>query len=254
MSDLRLQKLLSNLGIASRREAERWISKGRVTVNGQVAIPGTKVDPTSDVIKLDGKPLQLKPPPRVYWMLNKPEKFLTARIRQFGKKTIYDLDCLKDIEFLVAPVGRLDYLTEGLLLLSNDGEFVHRLTHPKYKMPRTYTVFIDGKLSARDELAIKRGVSLDDGKVGACDLVYAHGSKYKRSDGRGSWYFITVYEGRNRLVRRLFEHFGHKVFKLVRTRFGDLKLPDSLQSGKYIQLSSEQIKSLKQQVGLDNPK
>ena len=166
------------------------------------------------------------------------------------KKTIYDLDSMRGIDFLVSPVGRLDYMTQGLLLMSNDGEFVHRLTHPKYKMPRHYQVFVDGKLSKENEDAIRGGVTLDDGKVGPCELIYAHGTKYKKTDGRGSWYFITVHEGRNRLVRRLFEHFGHKVFKLIRTGFGDLRLPENLEQGSYVQLTSDQIKMLKSQVGI----
>lgn len=250
MEKIRLQKWLSSLGVASRREAERWIEKGRLTVNGEVASLGTKVNPEEDEVKLDGKVVEHTPPPRVYWMLNKPEKFLTSRVRQFGKKTIYDLDSMRGIDFLVSPVGRLDYMTQGLLLMSNDGEFVHRLTHPKYKMPRHYQVFVDGKLSKENEDAIRGGVTLDDGKVGPCELIYAHGTKYKKTDGRGSWYFITVHEGRNRLVRRLFEHFGHKVFKLIRSGFGDLRLPENLEQGSYVQLTSDQIKMLKSQVGI----
>ena len=250
MEPIRLQKWLASLGIASRREAERWIEKGRVKVNNGSPKLGINIDPEADEVTLDGKVIKPSLPPRGYWMLNKPEKFLTARVRQYGKKTIYDLDSMKSLDFLVAPVGRLDYMTQGLLLMSNDGEFVHRLTHPKYKMPRHYSVFIDGKLSKESEDLIRRGVVLDDGKVGPCDLIYAHGKKYKKTDGRGSWYFITVHEGRNRLVRRLFEHFGHKVFKLIRTGFGDLRLPDDLEAGKYKQLSSEHIKMLKNEVGI----
>jgi len=252
MNEIRLQKWLSGLGIASRREAEKWIEKGRLSINGITAKLGDKVEPDKDEVSLDGKPIKHTPPPRVYWLLNKPEKFLTARVRQYGKKTIYDLHSLKELDFLVSPVGRLDYMTQGLLLLSNDGEFVHRLTHPKYKMPRHYSVFVDGKLSKDHESLIRKGVELDDGKVGPCDLIYAHGKKYKSSEGRGSWYFITVHEGRNRLVRRLFEHFGHKVFKLIRTGFGDLRLPETLEQGKYVQLTSEQISMLKNQVGLNS--
>lgn len=250
MESVRLQKWLSSLGVASRREAEQWIDGGRLSINGRSAKLGDKIIPGEDEVLLDGKLVEPSPPPRVYWLLNKPQKFLTARKRQFGKKTIYDLDVFKKIDFLVSSVGRLDFMTEGLLLMSNDGEFVHRLTHPKYKMPRHYQVFVDGKLSAENEDKIRKGVTLEDGVVGGCDLIYAHGKKYKDTDGRGSWYFITVYEGRNRLVRRLFEHFGHKVFRLIRTGFGDLKLPDDLPIGKYRQLTSGEISKLKTQVGL----
>lgn len=248
---VRIQKWLSSLGLASRREAETWIKQKKIMVNGKLASLGDKIVPGEDEVTINGRPVEHKPPPKVYWLLNKPPKFLTARKRQYGKKTIYDLDSLADIKFLVSPVGRLDFMTEGLLILSNDGEFVHKMTHPRFKVPRHYQVFIDGKLSSEDEQAIRRGITLEDGKVSGCELTYAHGTKYKKTDGRGSWYFITVKEGRNRLVRRMFEHFGHKVFRLIRTGYGSVKLPDDLAQGAYRQLTSEQLRSLRDEVGLN---
>ncbi len=240
---------MSQLGVASRREAETWISEGRVSVNGQVVTElGRKIDPESDQVTVDGKLLVAAPPPRVYWMLNKPDEVLTTRNDGFQRTTIYDLPKLKKLPFLVAPVGRLDYRTEGLLLLTNDGELANRLTHPKYQVPRQYHVLITGKLTSEDEQGITRGVELDDGPTGKAELRYAHGKNLGQS--RGSWYAVTVFEGRNRLVRRLFEHFGHKVVRLIRVSYGDVRLPEDLIPGEYKQLTSDQIKSLKHLTGL----
>jgi 23S rRNA pseudouridine2605 synthase len=250
MEPMRLQKWVSQLGIASRREAERWINDGRFSINGKlVTEPGTKINPDIDVLYLDGKPLQNKKPPRVYWLLNKPDQVLTTRGEDRKEKlTIYDLPKLKSVPFLVSSVGRLDYRTEGLLLLSNDGEMVNRLCHPKYKVPRHYQVLIVGKLSKEEEKAITNGVELEDGKTLKTELIYAQGKNLGKS--KGSWYFITVYEGRNRLVRRLFEKFEHKVVRLIRTGFGEIKLPDELEPGDYRQLTANEIQTLKKATDL----
>ena len=237
------------MGVASRREAETWISEGRVAVNGKIVTElGSKINPETDQVAIDGKPITMTPPPRVYWLLNKPDEVLTTRSDGFQRTTIYDLPKLKKLPFLVAAVGRLDYRTEGLLLLTNDGELANRLTHPKYQIPRQYHVLITGRLTDEEERGIVRGVDLEDGPSGRTELRYAHGKNLGGS--RGSWYAITVFEGRNRLVRRLFEHFGHKVVRLIRVSFGDVRLPEDLAPGDYQQLSSEQIRSLKKLTGL----
>lgn len=237
------------MGLLSRREAESWITDGRVAVNGKVVTElGTKITPGTDEVALDGKPVTKAPPPRVYWLLHKPDEVLTARQDGFQRTTIYDLPALKKLPFLIAPVGRLDYRTEGLLLLTNDGELANRLCHPKYKVPRQYHVLIIGKLTNDEETSIRRGVDLEDGPTGKVDLRYAHGKNLGQS--RGSWYVVTVHEGRNRLVRRLFEHFNHKVVRLIRVSFGDLTLPESLKPGEYLQLNSDQIVSLKRATDL----
>lgn len=237
------------MGIASRREAETWITEGRVVVNGQkVTEQGTKITPGVDKIEIDGRVVGGEPPPRVYWMLYKPDEVLTTRQDDFQRTTIYDLPQLKKLPFLVAPVGRLDFRTEGLLLLTNDGELANRLCHPKYKVPRHYHVLISGKLTEQEQSAIRAGVRLEDGMTERCQLSYAEGKNLGAS--RGSWYRITVFEGRNRLVRRLFEHFNHKVVRLIRVGFGDIVLPEDLKPGEYRQLKSDQIKLLKQATGL----
>lgn len=244
METVRIQKWLSHLGLASRREAEEWIKAGRIGLNGEIVRSlGSKVDPSVDQIAVDGLPIAVRTPPRVYWLFHKPDQVMTSRTDGFGRKTIYDLPRLRNLKFLVSPVGRLDYRTEGLLILTNDGELTHRLTHPRYKVPRHYHVLVTGRLSEKEEKQIQEGLQLDDGKTLPCQLRYAHGRNLGAS--RGSWYTITVYEGRNRLVRRLFEHFNYKVVRLLRVGFGDLRLPEDLSPGEYLQLTSIQVSSLK---------
>jgi 23S rRNA pseudouridine2605 synthase len=246
---IRIQKWLSIQGIASRREAEGWIEEGKVFVNGKlVTEQGMRIDPNTDKVTVLGRHINNTPPPRVYWLLNKPDMVLTSRPDGTGRMSIYDLHSTRDLQFLVSPVGRLDYRTEGLLLLSNDGELVHRLAHPKYKVPRYYNVLIDGRLSYEEESALRRGIELEDGMTGKSEVIFAHSVNLGQS--RGSWYFITVFEGRNRLVRRMFEHFGFKVVRLVRYGFGDLRLPEDLPSGEYRQLTNSEIKYLKETVNL----
>ena len=246
---IRIQKWLSIHGIASRREAEGWIEEGKVFVNGKlVTEQGMRIDPNTDKVTVLGRHINNTPPPRVYWLLNKPDMVLTSRPDGTGRMSIYDLHSTRDLQFLVSPVGRLDYRTEGLLLLSNDGELVHRLAHPKYKVPRYYNVLIDGRLSYEEESALRRGIELEDGITGKSEVIFAHSVNLGQS--RGSWYFITVFEGRNRLVRRMFEHFGFKVVRLVRYGFGDLRLPDDLPAGEYRQLTNSEIKYLKDSVNL----
>jgi pseudouridine synthase len=216
-----------------------------VAINGQVVREqGTKVSPGVDKLSINGKPVDLDSPPKVYWMLHKPDAVLTARPDVTSdRQSIYDLPKLKKVPFLVAPVGRLDYRTEGLLLMTNDGEMAFRLTHPKFKVPRYYHVLVTGKLTAEEESQIKNGVELEDGPTGRLELRYFHGKNLGAS--RGSWYTITVNEGRNRLVRRIFEHVGHKVVRLLRVGFGDLRMPEDLKAGDYIQLTASQITMLK---------
>ncbi len=238
------------MGIASRREAETWIKEGRIKVNGTVVTEmGFKIDPENDDVLVNNKSVLKKAPSKVYWLLHKPDKTLTSRRSQGEQLTIFDLPSLAKIPFLVFPVGRLDYRTEGLLLLSNDGELVHRLAHPQYKLPRHYQVLVSGKLSPDEEKKLTGGIVLEDGPVKRVDLQYAHGQNMGAS--KGSWYFITVYEGRNRLVRRLFEAVGHKVVRLIRTGFGDLRLEENLVPGEYRQLTSEEIRQLKKATDLE---
>ena len=237
------------MGLASRREAERWIKEGRLSVDGKIVKElGIKVDPSSQKVLLDGKPLEGHKPSLVYWMLNKPINTLTSRATRGDQMTIFDLPILKKVPFLISPVGRLDFKTEGLLLLSNDGELVYRLCHPKYEVPRHYQVLVSSKLSHQEERSIRDGIELEDGPVEKIKLKYIKGEKMGASTG--SWYLVTVYEGRNRLVRRIFNSLGHRVVRLIRFGFGDLRLPEDLKPGQYRQLTSYEIKELKDSAEL----
>ena len=245
MSEMRLQKWLSQLGIASRREAEKWISEGRLAVNGKIVKElGTKVQPESDSVALDGKLLKTKIPPKVYWLLNKPDKILTARSDELtNKPTIYDLPMVGKAKFLVSPVGRLDFRTEGLLLLTNDGDLSYKLCRPEYHVPREYQVLLDGRLTKEEEQTIKKGFDLEDGPVRDVKITFVHGTNMGVSTG--AWYIVTVHEGRNRLVRRLFEHFNKRVVRLIRVGFGDIRLPGDLPAGEYRQLTNDQVALLR---------
>lgn len=248
---IRLQKYLSQKGVASRREAEEWISEGRITVNGKkVTELGTKVDPENDKVLVNGRSLSGKAPPKVYWMLHKPDKVLTARPDESSdKKTIYDLPKIAKTKFLVSPVGRLDYRTEGLLLLTNDGELSFRLCKPEYHVPREYQVLVNERLTKEEELQFKKGITLEDGVVKNVKLTFVHGAKMGTSTG--AWYMVVVHEGRNRLVRRMFEFFDKKVVKLIRIGFGDIRLTPELAPGDYRQLTSSEVLALKKATKLD---
>lgn len=247
MDILRLHKWLSQLGIASRRQAQRWMTEGRLTVNGKKTTElGLKVNPESDVICLDGKALPKTRPSLVYWMLCKPDGVITSRIDPQGRKTIYELPAVKQEKTGVFPVGRLDYHTEGLLLLSNDGEFVHRLMHPSYKLPRHYYVLIDHRLSPAKEAKIRQGVTLSDGPTKNTELSHVR----KTLPGSGCWYQITVYEGRKRIVRRIFKAMGEKVQRLIRFGFGNVRLPKDLAPGMIRPLFQEEVLHLKKATKL----
>lgn len=247
---IRIQKWFSQVGLASRREAERWITEGRIAVNGTVIRElGTKIDPESDQITVNGKLVENKAPPRVYWLLNKPDKVLTARDDQFERDTIYDLPKLRNLPYLVSPVGRLDFRTEGLLLLTNDGELANRLCHPKYKVPRSYYVLSNKKLTDAQRKEMTKGVKLKDGMTLPVEITVGGGMKMGATSG--NWYDITVYEGRNRLVRRLFEHFEMTVVRLIRHSFGGIRLPHDLKPSEYVQLNAKQIKGLKKATDLE---
>ncbi len=246
--EIRLQKWCSQLGLASRREAEAMIMAGEIRVNGEKASLGQKIDPDKDRVEVKNKTLTHKAPPaKVYWLLNKPAGFLCSRKSEGDKETIYDLKALRKLTLRVNSIGRLDYMSEGLLLLSNDGELSHRLCHPSFKLARSYKVLINEPLSKEDLQKIRQGVELDDG-MARCEIVPANQTNLGRSTG--AFYFVTVLEGRNRLVRRIFESQGKRVLRLVRDGFGDIKLDMDLKPGEVRQLTPSEIKYLKYNTGL----
>jgi len=250
MEPIRIQKWMAQQGITSRREAEKWILDGRVRVNQEVVTQlGTKVDPKADTIEVDGKVLRKQVPTRRVLMLHKPDQIITSRKDFRNRPTIYDLPKLNRLSSFVAPVGRLDYRTEGLLLLSNDGELVYRLTHPKFKVPRHYYALVNKRLLPEEEKQIRHGIELQDGLTARTKL--RHLNRMKLGASRGSWYEITVYEGRNRIVRRLFEAFNYKVIRLIRFGFGELRLPADLKPGNCRSLTPFQMKALLKTTELD---
>jgi len=233
----RLQKIISAAGVASRRAAEQLIVEGRVRVNGKVVTElGAKADANDDHIKVDGKLINPKQP-RTYIMLNKPAGYVTTMSDPEGRPTVQDL--LKGVKTRVYPVGRLDYNTEGLLLMSNDGDFAHLITHPKHEFPKTYLAKVKGVLDERAIEMLEKGMFLQDGKTAPAKL------KKIRKEEMNSWVEITIHEGRKRQVRRMFDHVGRSVIKLKRIRTGGLSLGD-LPEGKFRHLTLDEVKMLRE--------
>jgi len=230
---LRLQKVLAQHGVASRRGAEELIVAGRVTVNGQVAALGTKVA-EGDKVVVDGQTLSL-PEKLTYLMQNKPRGYVTTRQDQHAKMTVMDL--LTDIKVRVFPVGRLDKDTEGLLLFTNDGDLTHRLLHPSSHIAKTYLVEVIGHVASAAVLALKSGVLLDDGVTAPALL---EGLTHKSTT---TSFLLTIFEGRKRQIRRMCAVVGHEVVFLQRLAVGPLTL-GSLALGSYRFLSGEEVARL----------
>ena len=233
---IRLQKILAQAGVASRRAAEKLIAEGRVTVNGEtVREMGTKADPASDDIRVDGR--RVKPAERLrYILLNKPAGFITTRSDPQRRRTVLDL--LAGVREYVYPVGRLDYDTEGLLLLTNDGDLAAALTHPRHGVERTYEARVAGMPDHEALERLRKGIPLDGKRTLPADVVLLNKS------GREGVLLITIREGRNRQVRRMCEAVGHPVDKLKRVKIGPLS-DRMLRRGAWRDLTAEEIKKLK---------
>jgi len=238
----RLNKIISMAGIASRRRADELISSGLVTVNDRVETSlGSKAIWGVDSITVDSQAMP-DPPKKIYVILHKPFGYVSTLHDPEGRPIIRDL--IKDIKERIYPVGRLDFDSSGLLILTNDGELAYRLMHPRFHIPRTYKVTIEGHLSNTSVERLKNGISLDDGPTNP-----AHVRIMNRRHGR-SVVRITIFEGRSREIRRMFEAVGHKTLKLIRIGYGSLTLGE-LKVGKYRHLENSEVKSLYASVGLD---
>ena len=237
----RLNQILSSAGLTSRRKADELIKSGKLMVNGRLVTElGARAIWGSDRITVDGREIP-GPSQRLYLMLNKPFGFISALSDPEGRPVVTDL--LKGIDERIYPVGRLDFDTLGLLLLTNDGEWAHRLTHPRYQVPRTYKVTVAQKITDNAIGLLNKGVQLDDGPV--CR------SKTNLIDrnNRQSVLRMTIAQGKNRQVRRMVEVAGYEVIHLIRIGFGILELGD-LKVGEYRYLETEEVKSMKKLVGL----
>ncbi len=235
MAEVRLQKILAQAGVASRRKAEQIILEGRVTVNGAVVAElGSKADPERDKIKVDGKLLRL-PRQRIYLALNKPRGCVTTVFDPQGRPTVMDL--LGPVRGRVFPVGRLDYHSEGLLLVTNDGEFAHAVTSAASRVPKTYWVKVNGPLSPEQEEEFRRGVPLGGRRTAPAGLRLVRRA-------RNPWYEVTVIEGRKHQVRLMFQHFGRLVEKLKRVRIGPLEL-GALRPGEFRPLTPSEVAAFK---------
>ena len=231
----RLQKIIAEAGLASRRKAEDWIRNGRVQLNGEIATLGVSADPGQDRITIDGKPLR-RSERKYYLLLNKPVGYVTSLSDPQGRPVVTAL--LRDIPVRVYPVGRLDLTTEGLLLLTNDGSLAHRLMHPRHEIEKTYLVRAQGKIASEKLEKLTAGVILDDGPT-----LPARVDKV-RFAGSHTWFELTIREGRNRQVRRMLEAIGHPVSRLKRVRLAFLDI-ENLPVGSYRLLSSREVERLK---------
>lgn len=242
----RLQKALAQIGLGSRREIEEWIRQGRITINGVPAELGVKVG-ARDRIQVDGKPVQLqqtsvKTTNRVI-LYHKPVGELTTRSDPERRPIIFEnLPDLKGARWIA--VGRLDLNTSGLLLLTTDGELANALMHPSHEIEREYAVRVFGEVDEDQLKQLRKGVNLKDGP--------AHFQRIKDAGGTGQnhWYHVVIREGRNREVRRLWEHVGLRVSRLMRIRFGPINLPRNLKPGAYIELKETAINRLREDAGL----
>ncbi|MFN7086020.1 MAG: pseudouridine synthase [Burkholderiales bacterium] len=234
----KLQKILAQAGLGSRREMERWIQEGRVTVNGAVAGIGTRVGP-EDQIKVGRRMVHWPAPERLPRLLlyHKPEGEIVSRDDPEGRDTVFDkLPRLRGAKWLA--VGRLDYNTCGLLIFTTSGEVANRMTHPRFEIEREYAVRVLGELSAEQIARLTSGLTLSDG-IARCESVLDEGG-----EGSNHWYRLVLKEGRNRVVRRLFEALGLTISRLMRVRFGIINLPPRLKRGQTLELDEAQVRQV----------
>ena len=232
----RLQKYLANNGVAARRKCEEFIQEGRVKVNGQVVKElGTKINPEKDIVEFDGK--VVKPVgKKVYILLNKPIGYVTTSDEQFGRDKVLDLVKVRE---RVVPVGRLDMYTSGALILTNDGDFVYKVTHPKHEITKTYTVTVKGIIKNEEVEQLRKGVKIDDYTTRPAKVKILKTDEEKDI----SRLEITIHEGKNRQVRRMCESVGRRVIALHRSKIGNIGVKD-IELGKWRYLKDFEVKTL----------
>jgi 23S rRNA pseudouridine2605 synthase len=244
----RLQKVLARAGHGSRRQIEAWIRDGKITVNGKLAELGLSVSAT-DIIKIDGRSVSTASGPDEVprtLIYHKPSGELTTRKDEAGRPTVFDhLPRIAHGRWI--SVGRLDFNTSGLLLVTTDGELAHRLMHPSWEVEREYAVRVLGEVGDEVLQRLQEGVMLDDGLAAFASIVDAGGA------GANHWYHVILREGKNREVRRLWESQGLRVSRLIRIRYGPVSLPRSLRAGRFKDLEPAELRALYELVKLDAP-
>ncbi len=236
----RLQKIIAQTGLASRRSAESLITSGRVKVNGRVVTElGSKADPRKDKIEVDGQRVMAEH--LVYVLLHKPRGVVTTLSDPEGRPTVAEL--VRGIGTRVFPVGRLDFATSGVLLLTNDGEFAQALMHPKAKVPKTYVLKVRGEMEEKDLERWEKGVKLEDGMT-----LPAEARHIRHEDGK-TWFEITIFEGRNQQIRRMGDATGFPVFRLARVSFAGIG-HEGLRPGQFRMLTLDELKNLKARFGV----
>jgi len=238
---IRLQKILSQAGVASRRAAETLITQGRVEVNGRVVTAlGSKADPAADVIKVDGRRLKFDAARR-YLLMYKPRGVVSTRVDPQRRTTVVDLVARAGIRGYFYPVGRLDYDSEGLILLTNDGDFAERVAHPRYEVDRTYEALVEGVPDDHDLERLRKGVVITGGRTEPAEVRLMHTTATKR--GPQSTLIVRLHEGRNRQVRLMCDSIAHPIVKLKRIRIGSIGIGD-LRPGDIRDLSTAEIRKL----------
>jgi 23S rRNA pseudouridine2605 synthase len=239
--NIRLQKYLADCGIASRRKAEEFISSGKVKVNGKIVTElGTKINPSKDEIFFNGKIVKRKDE-KVYILINKPIGYVTTTKDQFNRKTVLDL--VKGIKKRVIPVGRLDMYTSGALILTNDGEFTYKVTHPSHEITKTYTATVKGIISEEEVKKLRNGVEIEDYITRPANVKILKTDLEKNI----SRIEITIHEGKNRQVRKMCEAVGKNVMALHRTKIGNINVKD-LKIGEWRYLKQKEINEIMKSV------
>lgn len=233
----RLQKYLANNGVTSRRKAEEAILAGKVKVNGKIVIElGTKINPKKDKVEFEGKLIK-KEEKKVYILLNKPIGYVTTVKDQFSRDTVMDL--VKKVEVKVLPVGRLDMYTSGAIILTNDGDFIYHVTHPKHEVEKTYTVTLKGKVTSEEVEKLRNGVEIEDYVTSPAKVKILKIDEEKNI----SRLEIVIHEGKNRQVRKMCEAVGKRVLALHRSKIGSINVKD-LKIGEWRYLKAEEVKML----------
>ena len=239
----RLQKIIAAAGVDSRRHAEKLITAGRVSVNDVVVCKlGVKADAAKDIIRVDGKTISVDKT-MIYIVLHKPAGYVTTLSDPERRPTVADL--ITDVPERVYPVGRLDYDSEGLLLLTNDGDFAQKMQHPRFQLPKVYRVKIQGRLSKDEIKQLSKGVKLEDG------IFKPENMQIEKFNDKSCWLLLTLREGKNRIIRRGFEAAGHRVARLVRETIGVVSL-SNLKEGSWRYLTKKEIGQLLNNAVIEN--